>query len=246
MSTLSTVQEYVARQPSFGWRRAILRGLIRSIGFTLLCRVEVTGAENVPTSGPIILMMSHISAIDPIVCMGVVKQRYIIPMTKIENTENPLLRFFVWWWGAYTVRREEVDRTALLNSIELVKSGQAILIAPEGTRHPEGLGHAKDGLTYVATKADAVVVPVAMYGAVDFMQRWKRGRRAFAGVAFGRPFRFKTNGRTRIPRDELALMTQEAMYQMALAQPVPALRGVYADLDKATTETLEFVNPSAG
>jgi len=241
MSTLTSVQEYVVKQESFGWRRAILRGLLRNIGFTLLCKVETRGLANIPAAGPTILMMSHISAIDPAVCLGAVTHRYVIPMTKIENAQSPILGFFVWWWGAYTVNRDEVDRAALLNSIELVKSGQLILIAPEGTRHPEGLAQPKDGLTYVATKSDAVIVPTALYGAADFKQRWKRLRRAYAGVAFGKPFKFKIDGRSRIPRDELALMTQEAMYQLAITQPDPNLRGIYSDLSKATTNTLEFV-----
>ncbi|MBK9750610.1 MAG: hypothetical protein IPO91_28135, partial [Chloroflexi bacterium] len=43
-------------------------------------------------------------------------------------------------------------------------------------------------------------------------------------------------------RDELAQMTEEAMYQLALAVQDDGLRGVYHDTSKATTELLEFVN----
>lgn len=237
----ASVQAYIDRQPAFGWRRFLLRGLIRTVGFTFLCKVEAEGVENIPASGPTILMMNHISAIDPIVTLAVVRNRYVIPMTKIENLRTPVLGFFVWWWGAYTVRRDEVDRAALLNSIELLKSGQLILIAPEGTRHPEGLAQPKDGLTYIATKADAVIVPTAVSGAVDWLGRLKRGRRGYAKVSFGKPFKFRTDGRARIPRDELAQMTQEAMYQLALTQPDSSLRGVYSDLSQASTHHLEFL-----
>lgn len=242
MTTSTTsIAEYVARQESYTWRRRFMRGLVRTIGFTLLCKVEASGLENIPDSGPTILMMNHISAIDPVVCLGLVTNRFVIPMTKIENARNPLFGLLVWGWGAYTVDRDQVDRAALLNSVELLKSGQMILIAPEGTRHPEGLARPKDGLTYVATKADAMIVPAAVSGAVDFKDRWKRLRRAYAHVTFGRPFRFKTAGRARIPRDERALMTQEAMYQLAITQPDPNLRGVYSDIARATTDHIEFI-----
>lgn len=241
MSTAALVQDYIDRQRRYIWRRRLLRGLIRGVGFTLLCKVDVSGLENIPGDGPAILMMNHISAIDPVVCLGAVTNRFVIPMTKIENVRNPLSGMLVWAWGAYTVNRDEVDRAALLNSIALLKSGQMILIAPEGTRHPEGLAEARDGLAYIATKADAAIVPAAVSGAVDFKQRWKRLRRAYARVTFGRAFRFKTGGRSRIPRDELRLMTQEAMYQLALTQPDPGLRGLYSDLSKASTQHLEFV-----
>lgn len=244
MSTAQArVDAYIARQPRYAWRRWLMRGLIRTLGFGVLARTTITGTENIPRSGPTILMMSHVSLIDPVVCLGAVTNRYVIPMTKIENTRNPLFGLLVWGWGAYTVDRAVVDRSALLNSVALLKAGNMILIAPEGTRSPDGLRQPKDGMTYVAAKADATILPAAMSGGTDYLDRWKRLRRVHTRVDFGRPFKFKTGGRKHIPRDELALMTQEAMYQLAIAQPNPDLRGVYSDLSLATTGTIEFVTP---
>src|SRR3990172_4335386 len=124
--SLSSVQEYIAIQPRLAWRRWLMRGLIRTVGFGLLCKAEITGVENIPASGPTILMMNHISGIDPIVCMGAVTHRYVIPMTKAELMHNVALMPFVRWWGAFIVRRGVVDRKALVNSIELARSGQLV------------------------------------------------------------------------------------------------------------------------
>src|SRR5690349_24487644 len=110
MTLSADVQSYVARQPSLRWRRVLLRGLIRSLGFKVLWDVSVTGSENIPADGPSIIMMNHISLIDPILCMGAVTNRFVIPMTKVENMRNPLIGPFVLWWGSYTVNRGEVDR----------------------------------------------------------------------------------------------------------------------------------------
>jgi 1-acyl-sn-glycerol-3-phosphate acyltransferase len=233
-------QAYIARQERVAWRRFLLRGFIRTLGFKVLWKVDVTGLENIPDTGPTILMMNHISTIDPVLCMGAVTHRYVIPMTKIENAQHPLIGWLVRWYDAYTVNRGEVDRQALTNSIELLKSGQLILIAPEGTRSPDGLIQPKDGLTYVATKANAVIVPAAVAYAQDWLAKLKHFKQAYAHVHFGKPFRFKTMGRERIPRDELAKMTQEAMYQLALALPDENRRGYYSDISRATTDTLEF------
>ncbi len=236
-----TIEQYVSRQPAYAWRRFLLRGLIRTVGYTFLAKVSSTGKQYIPKHGGCILMMSHISAIDPVVCMGEVTNRYVIPMTKIENTESPILRFFVWWWGSYTINRDTVDRRALETSIALLKAGNMILIAPEGTRHPEGMGEPKDGMAFIATKADAIILPAAIADTNTFRTRWKNRKRALAHISFGRPFRFKTDGRSHIPRDELRLMTQEAMYQLAIAQSRPELRGLYSDIDRATTTTLQFL-----
>jgi 1-acyl-sn-glycerol-3-phosphate acyltransferase len=162
-------------------------------------------------------------------------------MTKIENARNPLLKPFVDWWGSYTVNRGEVDRKALLNSIELVKSGQLILIAPEGTRQPNGLSEAKDGLAFIATKADAVIIPTGISGAIGWDSKLKRFQRPRINITFGRPFRFKINEQGRIPREELSAMSHEAMYQLALAIKDTTMRGAYSDVSKATTHYLEFI-----
>lgn len=240
MSVSSSVQEYVAQQPRLVGRRKALRAFIRGLGFKVLWRVDVTGAENIPDSGPTIIMMNHISALDPILCMGAVTNRFVVPMTKIENAQNWFFGFFVWWWGSYTVNRSEIDRKALTNSIELVKNGQMILIAPEGTRHPDGLAEAKDGLAYVATKANAVIVPTGISGAVGWKGKMLRLQRPRINVNFGKPFRFKTDG-GRVPRENLSAMSQEAMYQLALAVKDETRRGFYSDVSKATSEHLEFV-----
>lgn len=235
------VRDYIARQPSLGWRRTVFNALLRLL-VRVLIDFEVTGVENIPPRGPTILMMNHISAIDPGLCMAAVRTRHVVPMSKIENFRSPVLGPFLWWYGAYKVRRGEVDREALMNSIALLRSGMMILIAPEGTRSPTGLQQPKDGMTYVATKADAVILPAGISGAQHFKHRFPR--RTPVQLHFGRPFRFKTGGRARIPRDELAQMTRESMIQLALAIRDPALRGVYRDA-VPTTETLEFVDPLA-
>ena len=241
MSASASIQAYVARQPRLAWRRHLLRGLIRTLGFKVLWQVEVTGTDNIPDDGPAIIMMNHISMIDPVLCMGAVTNRFVIPMTKIENARNPLIGPFVWWWGSYTVRRGEVDRKALASSIELLRSGHLILVAPEGTRHPEGLAEAKDGLAFVATRSSAVVIPTGLSGARDWKDKLFRFQRPHIQVNFGRAFRFRTDGQTRVPREVLAAMSHEAMYQLALAIRDENLRGLYRDVSQATTYHLEFV-----
>ncbi|MCU0497540.1 MAG: 1-acyl-sn-glycerol-3-phosphate acyltransferase [Anaerolineae bacterium] len=240
----SEIAAYIAQQPRLAWRRYLLRLLIQTLGFRVLWKLSIHGLEHIPNEGGAILVMNHISGIDPILCMGAISNRYAIPMTKIENAQHPILGGFVRWYGAFTVQRGEVDRAALFNAIELIKSGQLVLIAPEGTRNPAGLQVAHDGLAYVATKSEAILIPVGVSGAVGWESDLKALRRKTIRLDFGRPFRFKTDGRTRIPREELSQMTQEAMYQLAATLPDPALRGAYADLERMTTETLVFTDLS--
>jgi 1-acyl-sn-glycerol-3-phosphate acyltransferase len=238
-SMTDSVQEFVAMQPKYAWRRRVMRAFIGFV-FRFLLRLEVTGLENIPASGSSLLMMNHITLLDPVLCMVVVRDRFVIPMTKVENLENPFIAPFVRWWGSFSIDRDAVDRKALMNSIELLKSGQLILIAPEGTRHPEGLSQPKDGFAYIATKADAVIIPTTINGAVGWQSAFKL-KRPRIRVNFGRAFKFKLGENGRVARDQLTPMMDEAMYQLALAVTDETRRGVYSDLSKATTEHLEFV-----
>mgnify|MGYP001319065751 CR=1 FL=1 len=232
--------EVVYRQEKIDRRRGFLRDtLLRGIGFRLLVDVTVIDAQNVPDEGPVLLVINHIAAIDPVVVVGVVRNRYVVPMSKVENTRHPIVGLMARAWGAYPVRRGEVDRRAIASTLELMRQGRAVLLAPEGTRHPY-LRDAKHGMAYLATKGGATVVPVGLDGTDRFPRTLLRLRRTPVTVRFGVPFRFRASGERRVERDTLHTMTQEAMYQLAAVLPEHR-RGAYHDLSRATTDTLQFL-----
>lgn len=238
--TSNGVPFIVARQGRYALPRRIIRdGLLRPIGFTVLVKPIVTGREHIPASGPTLLVMNHIAFIDPVVVLGVVKSRWVIPMSKVENFRTPIIGPLARVWGAYPVHRDQVDRKALQDTLDLLNGGHCVLIAPEGTRQPQMIA-AKAGFTYVATKTSAVIVPIGLEYTDEFGGNLKRLKRTRLEVRFGPAFRFKTAGRSRIPRDEMDRMTHEAMYQLARLVDEHR-RGFYSDLSHATTDTLHFV-----
>lgn len=206
----------------------------------LLWKIEAEGLENIPASGPAVIMTNHSTLIDGLIPMGEVKSRFVIPMVKEETLQHPIFKIPVRQWGSIGVKRGEVDRQALQKLIQLLKSDELVMILPEGTR-TTALQKPKDGLTYIALKAETTIVPTGIWGLENFgddlFTPWRRTK---GYVRFGKPFKLKTGGRTRVPRDEMSLMTQEMMYQLAAVLPEHK-RGDYADLSKQTTEYLEFV-----
>ena len=241
MANQLSIAEFIERQPAYDRRRRILFPLLRALAASI-CKIDVAGLENVPRQGRTSLMINHISYLDPIVVTCSIPFRYTISLSKAENFKIPAISWLLAQWGNYPINRGDYDRRALMQTIALLKSGQLVLMSPEGTRHPQGLLPAKDGMAYVATKADAVIVPTAICGADDWQRRMKKLRRAYARVIFGKPFRFRTGSR-RIPREELSQMSSEAMYQLAKTIPdeYARLRGFYSDLEKATTQHIEWV-----
>lgn len=222
----------------FESRRRLMRFLLRTIGFTLLVKVDhVEGVEKVPLKGPAILMINHINFVDPFVVLHLLP-RNIVPMAKIEVYSYPIIGIFPRIYGVIPVQREEIDRRAVQGALDVLKAGEIILVAPEAHRGPQ-LRRGKEGIAFLATRANVPIVPVAIDGTIGFpsfrlLPRW---REPGANVRFGDPFRFKSTGQ-RAGREMLRLMTDEAMYILAAMLP-EYRRGVYADLSLATRETIE-------
>ncbi len=236
-----SVEEWTTWQATaFRQRRRFFRFIFRQVLARLLWRVSVEGLDNVPADGPGALMMSHSTIPDITVPLAVIKNRDIVPMSKEENFAHPIISKIVGGWGAFPIKRGEVDRHALQITIKLLQQGEMILMMPEGTRTP-ALQQAKDGLTYILLKADVPVIPAAVWGLEKFVQDalipW---RRSDVHIRIGRPFRLNSGGRRRVPRDEMAQMTREMMFQLARLYP-PHKRGDYADLALASTEYLSFI-----
>ena len=223
--------------------RRLLNFFLR-IAFKLLLNLEVVGLENVPLEGPLILMINHTNLIDPAMAGGVMP-REIVAMSKIENFRDPILGIIVRLYGAFPVRRGEVDLQATRRALEILHNGEVLLMAPEGTRSKEcRLQPGHDGMTFLALHANAPTLPMAITGGKDLVSNLKRLRRTDVKVVIGKPFRFRSSGK-KVKRDVLHQMTEEAMYQLAAILP-PEYRGVYSDLDSAAERFLIFEDEGQG
>jgi 1-acyl-sn-glycerol-3-phosphate acyltransferase len=225
------------KAPSYNLGQKLAIAALRPV-FNAFIRLQVDGLDNVPATGPAIVMINHVAFLDPVMLIACVRRR-IVPMSKIENLRLPGVNLLIQLWGAINVRRGEVDRAALRQAIEALKAGHLLLMAPEGTRSKSGeLQEPHDGVAFVATRTGALVIPVGIVGTPDIARNWKRFKRTDVHVTFGRPFYFET-ARARVGREELALMTREAMYQLAAVLP-PHQRGRFANLREATTQLLRL------
>jgi 1-acyl-sn-glycerol-3-phosphate acyltransferase len=225
---------------SYQYKRRFLRFLIKHIGFTLLAKLDrVDDMDNVPSQGSAILLINHIAFIDPIVVLHVLP-RNIVPLAKIEVYDYPLIGIFPKMWGVVPIKREDIDRRAIQKAMAILRAGEIVLVAPEGTRHHE-LQEAREGIAYLSSRTGSPIIPVAIDGTEGFPAlRWTAAwKTPGAHLRFGKPFRFRAD-LNRARGRELRLMTDEAMYILASLLP-ECRRGIYADLTKATQETIEWV-----
>lgn len=212
--------------------------------FKLLLKVEVRGANNIPKQGPFIVMMNHIYFVDPTL-VSVFTPRFIAIMSKKENYNISFLGLILHLYGCFPVRRGELDMTAIRTSLCVLAEGHGLLMAPEGTRSKKKtLQPGRDGMALIALRSNAPVVPVALSGQELLGHHLRRLRRTPVRVVFGEPFCFRPVAG--VPhREQLRRMTAEAMYRLAALLP-PQYRGVYSDLQNATSQFIAPYQPSQG
>ncbi|GGJ85778.1 1-acyl-sn-glycerol-3-phosphate acyltransferase [Lentibacillus kapialis] len=132
--------------------------------FYPLFRIRITGKENIPKNGPVIICSNHTSNLDPPV-VGITSPRDIYFMAKGELFEKPFLRKLLTNIHAFPVKRGMRDRTALRKGLEILEQGNTLGLFPEGTRSKTGqLGKPLAGAGFFALKSNATIIPCAIIG----------------------------------------------------------------------------------
>jgi 1-acyl-sn-glycerol-3-phosphate acyltransferase len=229
----SRYQNYKLRWPA--------RGLLASLhfGMWLWLDVDKQGWENIPHTGPVIMMINHIAFLDPVILTGLLP-RPVVSMAKVEAYEDKIIGPLLHAFDSIPVNRGAADLQALRRILDALEAGLAVLIAPEGHRSESGgLGEAHEGIAFVAYRAKVPIVPVGISGTPEFKHNYWKMKKTHVTYRFGQPFTLDAGGE-RVTAEILKQMTDEAMYQLAALLP-PEQRGLYDDLDKATAKYVKFV-----
>jgi 1-acyl-sn-glycerol-3-phosphate acyltransferase len=130
-----------------------------------LFRFRVAHPERLIQSGPVILAMNHQSYLDPPLA-GITCNRAIYFLARKTLLDVPVLGWLLPKLNVIPVSQEGIDRSALKAVIRVLKSGNAVLVFPEGSRTLDGnLQPAEPGLGLVIAKTLAPVVPMRIFGA---------------------------------------------------------------------------------
>ncbi|MBN2006100.1 MAG: 1-acyl-sn-glycerol-3-phosphate acyltransferase [Anaerolineae bacterium] len=200
-----------------------MRQVIGAI-FRLLTRMEITGVEHIPAEGGCLLVTNHISRLDT-PSLLVAAPRRIYPLAADKYKNFPVFNWLLNISEAIWINRTEFDREALLKSIDVLKRGEVLGIAPEGTRSRDGsLQKAKSGVAFLAARTGVPVVPVGITGTNTMLEDFSHLRRMRISVAFGEAFYLPKYGK--LTADELDTTTDLIMGRLAALLP-PAYRGVY-------------------
>lgn len=136
----------------------------------LLHDIKIEGREHVPDDACLIVG-NHASFLDP-TTIGWAVAREIFYLGRKDLFKPPLLSWLLPICNVLPVDRDSADVSGMRTIIKKLKSGQFVLVFPEGTRTADGeLQPAEPGAGLLAVKAGVRVLPTRVFGTFDALSR---------------------------------------------------------------------------
>lgn len=153
----------------------------------VLFPATVEGLDRLPCNG-VLLCPNHSSNWDPILVALRLPVNYRLHiMAKVDLFKNPILAWILRRLGAFPVSRGSSDIQSVKTAMQAIKSGDNLLIFPEGTTIHNGIGyvdglpaHAKAGVAVIGVRTGATLVPVFVDGPKKPFRRTR--------IIFGEPY----------------------------------------------------------
>lgn len=200
----------------------------------LLCRIflswKVSGKENVPATGPLVLVSNHVHIMDTIL-IPISFPRWVNFMAKRELFNNPLLGFILRWAGAFPISRQGVvgdKRDTMRNAMTILEKGEALGMFPEGKRNSDGvLSRGKAGPAVIALKAGVPLIPVAVSGMENLKGISWLWKRPLINISIGETFSVPTV-KGKFNKTAMKALTDLMMKKIAVMLP-EGKQGIYGD-----------------
>jgi 1-acyl-sn-glycerol-3-phosphate acyltransferase len=147
------------------WRFGFL-SITHAFGLKIIRR----GVENIDASKGVIYMSNHVNSFEPFIAMPQIPQ-WVVAVEKQENFKLPIYGILIQSWGNIAIDRKNRARALeqLDGAKQVLASGTAVAIMPEGTRSRDGsLNPFKKGGFFMAIDTGATIIPYAYKGLYDF------------------------------------------------------------------------------
>ena len=139
--------------------------------FTALYHLRMYGRENLPDTGGALVACNHQSFFDPFLC-GCCVNREMVYTPRDSLFKTKLIEKYLRSINAFPIKRGQADTAAIKDIIKRLRSGQSIVLFPEGTRCHDGrIAPFKSGFDLIARRAEVPVIPAAVDGAFEIWPR---------------------------------------------------------------------------
>jgi 1-acyl-sn-glycerol-3-phosphate acyltransferase len=155
--------------------------------FILFYRIRFFGSENIPDSGPVIIVSNHQSHFDP-PAVGISSPRQCFFMARHSLFKWKPFGRLIGSLGAMPIDQRN-PLSGIKLTLKCLKGGGVVLLFPEGTRTVDGqMKRLQSGFVTLIRRTGATVVPAAIDGAFTAWPRKKRfPGRSTIHIRFGKP-----------------------------------------------------------
>ena len=201
----------------------IIKNLFLAPYLNATFRPWVSGIENVPATGAVILASNHVSVVDSLFLPLMLKRKVTFLAKSDYFTGKALkgfaIRSFMNGVGQLSIDRSggKASEASLDTGVQVLRRGEVLGIYPEGTRSPTGkLYRGRTGVARMILEGKAPVVPVAMFDtdkAMPIGSKIPKVRRI--GIVIGEPLDFSRFEGMEGDRFVLRSITDEIMVEIA-------------------------------
>ena len=189
---------------------------------TTVFRPWVKGLENVPRTGPLIVVCNHLSFVDS-VFLPLMIDRQMAFLAKSDyftgtGIKGWFIRFFMTSAGQLPIDRSggKASEASLNAGLQVLAEGGVLAIYPEGTRSPDGrMYRGRTGVARIILEAHVPVIPAAVIGTEKVMPLGSNIPKVHrVGVVIGEPLDFSRFEGMETDRFVLRSITDEIIYEM--------------------------------
>ena len=196
----------------------------------LLTRWQVTGKENIPGHGPLLIVANHLNLADPPI-LGASIRRKMVFMAKEELFQTRISSYFVRNYGAFPVRRGGLNRKTLKDAEQHLAQGLALVMFPEGRRSKDcQLQPAFPGTALLASRIGAPILPIGISGTEKIRGLGWCLHRPKISINIGTPFQPPANNK--LDRTDLVKLTNSIMEHIAALLPQEYGGSYTGEMDK--------------
>jgi 1-acyl-sn-glycerol-3-phosphate acyltransferase len=211
-------------QASMGTVYSVFRTLAEWLAIALF-DFRVYGRERVPETGGIVIAVNHSSYFDPPLA-GICCRRAVYFLARKTLLQWPFFGPLFPEMNVIPVDRGGADMSALKEVIRKIRSGEGVVLFPEGTRSKDGrLQPAQAGIGLVAAKTRAPVLPIRIFGAYDALPKGaKRLRLVPIRAVVGEPFQFSDDEIPDQSRETYQKLSERVMREISSLQLPPGVQ----------------------
>jgi 1-acyl-sn-glycerol-3-phosphate acyltransferase len=140
--------------------------------FRAFARVHTSGLDDLPQTGPLIVVANHTTLLDPPFVAAWLQPALGRPLQFLakEQLFTPLLSPILRMYGAILVKAGGSDVEAYRAAVTVLRGGGVVSVFPEGTRSLDGVMiEPRAGIALIAARTGAPILPVGISGGHRFL-----------------------------------------------------------------------------